>query len=72
MQGRAVSVCVEGGRFTFTDAMGQRNHEFYLVKMGHLLNVKIWGSQMSGVDTWTLRVISVGRVTEDSMEEKEK
>ena len=32
--GRAVSVCVEGGRFTFTDAMGQRNHEFYLVKNG--------------------------------------
>lgn len=32
--GRAVSVCVEGDRFTFTDAMGQTNHEFYLVKNG--------------------------------------
>ena len=31
---RAVSVCVEGDRFTFTDAMGQTNHEFYLVKNG--------------------------------------
>ena len=32
--GRAVSVCVEGDRFTFTDAMGQTNCKFYLVKNG--------------------------------------